>query len=730
MSLDLGPPIVQGQYDSDFRKYGETYARGDNIAREQLKDVLITLQMAVLSNLTGVWTGTRSLDYKALQAATDDSRVNAVLCLIQWQQRLSSAATAQQQKSPLYPLDSNSRRMTPPLTDASSHSDRSSLVAGRCSTPEQTNEQMATLRTTPRSSDSASACSLSPRPTINHHTFAHPQPGDRCGLEMPSPLFARARPFFGQDSLRSPNVPHALPVRSPYRPTVTTTEEMAESRPMPDNHSPGFPSPISPFRPEHEHHDSDDFGSNGQSRSLDSPTISYAASYNPTAHDSARRAPQDQRTSSDHSTLEPVSLDNTTPTEIHPAFRTDPYSLQAYAASFTPARSHDHPLPPVPAPPYTNSTSLQHPHQSQIQNRISSLSASAAIPQSATHNRSLSASAPIPVLSRRPYSSNTTSTARSSTDGRPSHSHRQSQSQSHTDRHPSQPQSLTLPSETNAYYGFCKSAYKLQIGLPHKKAFSIETRPAGIYSNSQVWRCAKCSFEGPVFVSSGIPNVVGGVGKKAVGKPEKAFDPRLRVSESGGVRYRWVFLAKCHVMTKNTAGEAARRGDGSFGTFGCLFCCAEGVGRGWIQQEEGESNTNTNNNNNSRDNTVVELDAGSGGGGGGGGGAMAAGAGFAAAFLLGRRKTVVGNATSTNATSTTTTTTTNNNNSNNHPLTTPTSAVPMFGNVESFMQHLEMHRTEQGTPGVEMQGRLKCVVGRAAEPGEDFDVNFLPIVEM
>ncbi|ERF69596.1 hypothetical protein EPUS_01926 [Endocarpon pusillum Z07020] len=728
MSLDLGPPIVQGQYDSDFRKFGETYARGDSIAREQLKDVLITLQMAVLSNLTGVWTGTRSLDYKALQVATDDSRVNAVMCLIQWQQRLSSAATAQQQKSPPYPLDSNSRPMTPPLTNASSHSDRSSVVAGRCSTPEQTNEQMAPLGTTPRSSDSASAYSVSPRPTINHHTFAHPQPDDRSPIEMPSPLFARARPVVGQDSWRSPNVPHALPVRSPYRPTVTTTEEMAESRPMPDNHSPHFPSPISPFRPEHEHQNSDGFGSNGQSRSLDSPTINYdAASCSPTAHDSARRAPslgtiapQGQRTSSDHSTLEPVSLDNTTPTDIHPAFRTDPYSLQAYAASFASARPQDNPLPPVPAPPYTDSPALQHPHQGQIQNRISSLSASAAIPQSATHNRSLSASAPIPVLSRRPYSSNTTSTPRSSTDHRPSHSYPQPQSQSHTERHLSQPQSLTLPSESNAYHGFCKSAYKLQIGLPHKKAFSIETRPAGIYSNSQVWRCAKCSFEGPVFVSSGIPNVVGGVGKKAVGKPEKAFDPRLRVSESGGVRYRWVFLAKCHVMTKNTAGEAARMGDGSFGTFGCLFCCAEGVGRGWIQPEE-ESNTNTNNNNNknSPNNSAVELDAGPGAGG-----AVAAGAGFAAAFLLGRRKTLAAMPT-TNTTTATTTTTTNHN-----PPTTPTPSVPMFGNVQSFMQHLEMHRTEQGTPGVEMQGRMKCVVGRAADPGEDFDVNFLPLVEL
>lgn len=123
--------------------------------------------------------------------------------------------------------------------------------------------------------------------------------------------------------------------------------------------------------------------------------------------------------------------------------------------------------------------------------------------------------------------------------------------------------------------------------------------------------------------------------------------------------------------------------DGSVGTFGCLFCCAEGVARGWVEE-----------------NTRTSV---------GGGAAVGVGAGVGS---WGRRKSSVTSRVTT--TSTTSSTTTN------------TTATPMFGNVESFMQHLEMHRTPEGMPGVEMQGRMKCVVGRLAETGEDFDINLPP----
>ena len=67
-------------------------------------------------------------------------------------------------------------------------------------------------------------------------------------------------------------------------------------------------------------------------------------------------------------------------------------------------------------------------------------------------------------------------------------------------------------------------------------------------------------------------------GKRGKVKEEKVFDNRVRVSLGGGVRYRWVFLAKSHVTTK-AIGEGVR--DGSHGTFGCVFCAAEAGSRGW-----------------------------------------------------------------------------------------------------------------------------------------------------
>ena len=616
ISLDLGPPIVQGQYESDFRKFGVTYARGDGIVREQLKDVLITLQMAVLSNLTGVWMGIRTLDHKALQIASDDSRVNAVLCLFQWQQRLSSAATAQQQKSTSYPLGRSSRPMSPPLTNVSSHSDRSSLGAGRPLTPDATSDQMASLSMAARSPEPGYASSFSPGRSMAPNSHTLPQAGGRGDIDLPSPLFVRTRPSLGrQESLRSSDVAQAVPVRSPYRPSMP--QPTSQPLPVPDTYSQDFPSPVSAMGPENEHFDSDDFDQSSLPRSLQSPSTNYTALYSPASHGTRRalsaasRNPRSQTTFSDHSTLEHVSVLESG--GIHPAsaHHTEQRKQQARKDSLTSGTPRSIPQRPPPPPPPPN-------------------------PQWNPNQHTPSMPAPIPTPNQGPRRTTTTS--------------------SHSSTAPStRPSlSLTLPEETNSYLGFCKGAYKLQIGLPRKKAFDIETRPAGMYSTFQVWRCKKCSFEGPISLTSALPSS----GKKA-GKPEKVFDPKVRMSK-GGIAYRWAFLAKCHVTTKGTA-EGVK--DGSVGTFGCLFCSAEGMGRGWLDERDG----------------------------------LGAGAGAGVGAAAGRR----GRGEVSNST-------------------------PMFGNVDSFMQHLGMHRTAEGMPGVEMQIRMKCVVGRMAEVGEDFDVNFPP----
>ncbi|KAI5309242.1 hypothetical protein KEM55_003703, partial [Ascosphaera atra] len=51
---------------------------------------------------------------------------------------------------------------------------------------------------------------------------------------------------------------------------------------------------------------------------------------------------------------------------------------------------------------------------------------------------------------------------------------------------------LYLPSEDNNYAGFCKGAWKLQTG--QRKAMRIDTRPVGMYTNVDFWRCSKCDF--------------------------------------------------------------------------------------------------------------------------------------------------------------------------------------------------------------------------------------------
>jgi hypothetical protein len=188
-----------------------------------------------------------------------------------------------------------------------------------------------------------------------------------------------------------------------------------------------------------------------------------------------------------------------------------------------------------------------------------------------------------------------------------------------------------LPTE-NDLHGFCKGAVKLQINpTVLKKAFSVANRPAGLTGTIPFFQCSKCSFEGPAVMSVNM-------GSKKT-KAEKTFDPRVRVG-GNGIRYRWAFLAKSHVQCKSMPeGPTAR--DGSFGAYGCIFCCAEGAGRGWGT-------------------------TGSGGN------------------------------------------------------------TPTFGNIGSFMEHLEMHLSPEATPSAEMQAKAKCIVGRVAEAGEDFDINLPP----
>ncbi|KAL9137649.1 MAG: hypothetical protein Q9175_001138 [Cornicularia normoerica] len=99
----------------------------------------------------------------------------------------------------------------------------------------------------------------------------------------------------------------------------------------------------------------------------------------------------------------------------------------------------------------------------------------------------------------------------------------------------------------NPYGGYCKGAYKLQVGLD-KESANLRNQSVSMTGQSNYWACAssKCAFEGPACKN----------GKNWT------FDDTIRVSNA--VQYRWTFLAKCHVAL-------SRVKNGQY-DYQCVFC--------------------------------------------------------------------------------------------------------------------------------------------------------------
>lgn len=111
-----------------------------------------------------------------------------------------------------------------------------------------------------------------------------------------------------------------------------------------------------------------------------------------------------------------------------------------------------------------------------------------------------------------------------------------------------------LPCEVNKFAGFCKGAWRLQIG-DKKKAMDERQRPGGMYSANRYWQCSKCKFEGRMVIRD---------------KKIKGYDTRVFTTE--GVQFRWEFLFKSHVESREDTPDPLQA------NFGCIFCCAEGRG--------------------------------------------------------------------------------------------------------------------------------------------------------
>lgn len=111
-----------------------------------------------------------------------------------------------------------------------------------------------------------------------------------------------------------------------------------------------------------------------------------------------------------------------------------------------------------------------------------------------------------------------------------------------------------LPCEGNKFAGFCKGAWRLQIG-DKKKAMDERQRPSSMYSANRYWQCSKCKFEGRMVVRD---------------KKIKGYDTRVFTTE--GIQFRWEFLFKSHVESREDTPDPLQA------NFGCIFCCADGRG--------------------------------------------------------------------------------------------------------------------------------------------------------
>ena len=120
---------------------------------------------------------------------------------------------------------------------------------------------------------------------------------------------------------------------------------------------------------------------------------------------------------------------------------------------------------------------------------------------------------------------------------------------------------ITEPSADNEYHGFCPGAFALQVGA--KDALKIRKAMGPVQTSIRYWGCSnrKCAFEGEALTPSVLNN-----NSKTKDKPY-VFDAVVR--ENYGVRFRWAFLAKCHVPQKKVKDRVF--------SYKCLFCALSGA---------------------------------------------------------------------------------------------------------------------------------------------------------
>ena len=696
-SLALGPVIVRGHYEHDVKRFGDLYACGDVHARDQMKDVLINLQMSLVITLKTVYMDGIDLDFLALQSASDDCRVNAGVCLGQLSQRLSDVTKSQAFHPPGSSYFSGASGLVPPLSPSlgfsSGRSTLSSAAFASPRTPDAMTEHFGQLTVSPQ----FFRPSVEDRKIYEERKFSMSSAASQEHHIRPQSVGMHRAPDEAQNAALSIGV-HRIDETEERSARRRSSQALA----LDDNILLMFPQPggqpIMPTPANGQDLDVESNVSSGhQSRISSTAGLSRASTGHRSQGSRDRFGPEDYGEPITRADGRQFSNDTVYDMYLPKSPEKQPSASRSPRASATGATTVDHvrylqenSRPPRREP---RSDSLNLAKRSgkdgprrPVRSHTDGLSSTTEILPRSTLSVPISIEPSHPPPPRTPPPSGPLPQPPSLAHQSVSSHHLSVSSVPKSERGlsiltagsstaPSTPATpltgtgpLTLPTDKNLL-GFCKGAFRLQAGM-ERKAFTVNNRPMGFSGMSAYWRCDKCNFEGPVHQSINTSD-----DKKKKGKPEKAFDPKIRISDGGGIRYRWTFLAKCHVTLKgNVSGDTPK--DGSFGSFGCVFCCAEGKTRGW-------------------------LDLSNSGGVVGG---PVAGANLS--IKSGRSSQLISNGDGA----------------------VGVQATPIFGNVTSFMQHLDtVHRHQDGWPNAEMVGRFRVVVGRVASMNDaNWEVNFVP----
>ncbi|KAL8811318.1 MAG: hypothetical protein Q9200_001901 [Gallowayella weberi] len=491
-SLNRGAQVVQNQFDRDTSHFGEQYTTGDRvgIACQALKEVVIHLQSQMIVDLKIQSYQETIADFSALQDVADSSQDQVVMALLQLQQRVIMAGSIGATK-PL-PLARNS---SPLSAQSQEHTSTQNVDAPDLTASTQPNQYFKYQPSLQCNDNLVSSSHIPLRGAC----------GSQPGSEKDTKAISQVSPIPNGD-FPPPPAPLAHHNTQPRPPPPDTT---FSSGPEEKTSSKGK---------------TNIFGSLGRHR----------------------------KTSATQYPLESVSRTSSTPIVpqyLLPAIRGDqipsgtspqqPFHRTSTTASISTQNTSETPL-------IVESTSSRN-GSSPIRNDQAEYNS-----WNTPHNNVLNHT------DQDPQSFISSNTPRLSQETHSAQSFKQ----------PVMPSTIAvftpkvgtisakdlLPCEANKYAGFCKGAWRLQIG-DYKRALQERQQPGSMYNAVRFWQCIRCNFEGRLV---------------QIDKKTKDFDQQVMLAD--GIQFRWVFLFKSHVECKKANPNPLRS------TFGCMFCCAEGNG--------------------------------------------------------------------------------------------------------------------------------------------------------